>query len=1030
MQLLPHIDIIEPDRIAALLADERNFCWRAIDSEGLDGFAPDIGITGYPRPSVFRSAAVARAGIASTLRQRFWQTVQGQADHKGQRHIGIVIYLPAGESSPLELRLRGEDIGRIEPQRHDNRVHLLVVDQPVEFIGEMEIFNLIAPGKGSYRIEHILLLHERPAPSSFKPTISNLRICTGTTGAHLHFITSLVAAVEVKVFDATRELVAVQTAAPSKLHCLEITELESNVDYTAEVSARDAYGESATKSLRFSTSPQEKPATPPLVVPLELINLKAADLSGLPMCFGVPLAEGAVHQIESCSLDAGGECLAATARPLSFWADGSLRWALVESRVPASLTGETAVSASIHINKASTDSAQDTYSAANPIRLLTDDGTLRIETSEGKRPNLSDFRFDTVLGNGISLRASEIRRLQSEASGDFYFEIDHEDKLGLTHLRSCMRLQFYPDQSFVKLHHRLEVISPALAAAAAGGDLPPECVDDMRSNIVGDSGEESTLLKLRSFSLRIPFSGVSKVLLEGNNWQLDGKKWQLRHHHDLAYEVGGELSEGRAEGHIRVEGDSGTLGVGLRHFWQTYPKALAVDEQGIQIELFPDRRGLDLPGDDEAWHRLYFWLDDEGYKLKAGMALSSEILLDFGAEPSAAFDWLEGGVVARPDIDYLNATGALNPIGTREDSLLPNYEELADLALKSFHEDRQHFRTYGQVNYGDWYGESAWSWGNNEYDPAYVGYSEFLRGGEPGWAIWAADSARHLADVDTVNYSSDPSEIGGQAMHIPGHLGGYLPPYFRSKMSGTKSGPAHMWVEGPLLHYLMTGDQVVFESLTKTKDWLIQGRRLDHYDYTSARDSGWHLIHLSMLALVLDDPDCLNAATIIVERVLERRTPGGGWERMLGEPHCGCGYPRCSGEAGFMICVLVSGLKRYHHLTGRADVAEAIVGGARWLIRETYDDESGHFRYTSCENRSLGGNFQCTQWVMEALAAAWELSGDAEIGRHLQRGLPVIGQYPARIGHLGMGKAMSQQMRYVPTILASLAKRPLEEIND
>ncbi|MCE2473350.1 MAG: hypothetical protein J4G18_15940, partial [Anaerolineae bacterium] len=112
MKTLPHIDIIEPERIAALLADERNFCWRAVDSEGLDGWTPDIGISGYPRPSVVRPASVAAAGVPSTLRQRFWQTVQNQADHTGPRYIGVVIYLQAGEPSPLILRLRGQDIGR------------------------------------------------------------------------------------------------------------------------------------------------------------------------------------------------------------------------------------------------------------------------------------------------------------------------------------------------------------------------------------------------------------------------------------------------------------------------------------------------------------------------------------------------------------------------------------------------------------------------------------------------------------------------------------------------------------------------------------------------------------------------------------------------------------------------------------------------------------------------------------------------------------------------------------------------------
>ena len=177
MDILPHIDIIEPERIAALMADERNFCWRAVDSEGLDGWTPDLGISGYPRPSIVRPASVAAAGVPwSDLRAPplLWQTVQSQADHTGPRYLGVVIYLQAGEPSPLILRLRGEDIGRIEPTRLDNRLHLLVADTPVDFIGEMEIFNLIAPGKGSYRIEHVLLLKDRPEPSSFAPEIRNL----------------------------------------------------------------------------------------------------------------------------------------------------------------------------------------------------------------------------------------------------------------------------------------------------------------------------------------------------------------------------------------------------------------------------------------------------------------------------------------------------------------------------------------------------------------------------------------------------------------------------------------------------------------------------------------------------------------------------------------------------------------------------------------------------------------------------------------------------------------------------------------
>ncbi len=1110
MNILPHIDIIESERIAALFADERNFSWRAVDSERLDSWSPDLGLTGYQNPSVYRAGEVATSGISSSLRHRFWQTVQGQADHTGMRYIGILIYCKAGETCPMDLQLASHVIGRVEPQRHDNRLHLIVIDQPVEFMGEMEIFRLTAPGAGTYRIEKFILLHERPAPSSFAPEIQDVTIRTwhrkDTCYIDFHVLTSRVCNIEVNFseLNSDREDIyeIVETSESARLHHIR-TDLVSDARFVATVTAREESGATAIESVEFSAAEPEPPARDVVVVSAELIKLGAVDYAGLPIQFGLPLAKGALYKPEHGFIQAGGERIPVFAQILARWPDRSVRWLMVRSQAPADFADTERLSVTVHFN--GEDIAPAIWENVNWLvgNELTSTSRLSLRRDDAKREgknrhlyltgsilgrepieisnrttgqmnreieiqrrylwarrddqftdeaptaqekfidsdrndtpstlmSLSDWRFEAMFANGMALNSKLNAGPESYGGDSATFTIDHQDKHGVAHLRSHLRLQFYPDQTFVKLHHRLEVISPALAPAQ-GGELPVDCPADMRANIVGDSAEESTLLKLRSFSLHIPYAGIKSVRHAGEAWRVGGwggATWELRHDHDLAHTINGEEREGRANGHIRVEGDTLSLGLGIRNFWQTYPKALSVGGGGIEIQLFPERRGLDLPGDEDATHRLYFWLDEDGYKLKAGMALSSEILLDFGAGDSAVFDWLENPVLVRPDIDYVNRTGALNPIGARRDSALPKYEALADLAIRSFFDDQAHYRAYGQVNFGDWYGESGWSWGNNEYDAAFVGYTEFLRGGDPSWARWAADAARHLADVDTINVSSEPSEIGGQAMHIAGHLGGYLPPFFRSKMRGTSAGPAHMWVEGPLLHYLLTGDEFVYDSLQKTKAWLIQNRRLDHYEYTSARDSGWHLIHLAMLAAQLDDRDCLNAARVIVERVLERQSPGGGWERVLGEPHCGCGFPRCQGEAGFMVCVLISGLKRFHYLTGENEVAEAIIGGARWLIRETFDDASGHFRYTSCPNRSLGGNYQYTQWVMEALAAAWELSGDAEIGRHLQRGLTTIGMYPARLAHMGVGKAMSQQMRYVPTILAALNQRPLEGLDD
>ena len=502
-----------------------------------------------------------------------------------------------------------------------------------------------------------------------------------------------------------------------------------------------------------------------------------------------------------------------------------------------------------------------------------------------------------------------------------------------------------------------------MLAPAAAGDRPSDCGIDpaLQSAVLGEDGETSTLLTVQSFGLHWPWEAANVQALD-TEWPITEQAWRLTHEHDLGHHIQTDnqlqTNDGRCAGHLAIDGIRGLLQIGLRNFWQTYPKGLKVAPDGVTIELFPRLSGQLLPGDEEAWHRLYFWLRDDCYLLKVGMALTSELLVGFVTEPDAiasAFAWLEEAPAVRPTTSHLANCAALDPVAAKADSLLPSYETLVDEALDSFLQDREHFRAYGQLNFGDWYGESGWSWGNNEYDPPYCAYTEFLRGGDPRWAAWGAEATRHVVDVDTINHSAAPDEVGGQAMHMPGHLGGYLPPLFRSKMGGTKSIPSHIWVEGPLLHYFLTGDEAVLETVLLTKEWLLQDRWFDNYDFNNCREAGWHLIHLCMLASATNDPHCRNAASIIVRRVLEREEPNGGWVHMLTESHCGCGFPRCRGEAGFMVGVLLSGLKRYHNLTQDEQVAQAIIGGARWLIRHTFDEASGHFRYTSCANRTLGG---------------------------------------------------------------------------
>jgi hypothetical protein len=67
------------------------------------------------------------------------------------------------------------------------------------------------------------------------------------------------------------------------------------------------------------------------------------------------------------------------------------------------------------------------------------------------------------------------------------------------------------------------------------------------------------------------------------------------------------------------------------------------------------------------------------------------------------------------------------------------------------------------------------------------------------------------------------------------------------------------------------------------------------------------------------------------------------------------------------------------------------------------------------------GTFQHTQWVLEGLADVFALFCDEEIGSDVRDGLKTIERFPDWLDHLGLGKAMAMQMRYVPGIQAALA---------
>jgi hypothetical protein len=182
------------------------------------------------------------------------------------------------------------------------------------------------------------------------------------------------------------------------------------------------------------------------------------------------------------------------------------------------------------------------------------------------------------------------------------------------------------------------------------------------------------------------------------------------------------------------------------------------------------------------------------------------------------------------------------------------------------------------------------------------------------------------------------------------------------------------------------------------------------------------------------DPYYLNAAKIVVEYVLatqdieprplpEYQQKGrkpyqlGGWSRMMVPGHCEC-EPRHRGNAGFMIAVLLTGLKDYYDVTGDERVKKAIIRGAHYLLDETYSDEVHGFRYTSCPNTRYSPG--ASPLMVEGVARAYVWTRDERFGRVLTEALPLSA------GGSNYGKGFSMYYRCGPRLLVDLASVGIE----
>lgn len=966
---------------------------------------------------------------------RAWTTAP-----KGTYYVGFMLYDDANQDK-VALLVDGQLQGVAVANNDNNTTWLFCSEKPFAFRGGEKV-ELQAVGRsGKHGICNIVFLKERPAARQVEYAVENLTAATFVDQPGrvvVSWTTTWPCPTRFQWGTDTRYGQEVRQEEPCLVHRVVLDGLKPGRTYHGRAVGTRRDGSTYTSDdFVFRADPPSPPPTQEQTtsVPLTVANTLSVDAVNWPVTSGVPVPQGKLADADHVRLlDPDDRPVPLQVKVTGRWPDGSVKWLLVSFLCDVE-AGRTA-----------------TYRLqfGRSVQPTANETPLRVEqTAEGVRVDTGrlSFRVDRH-GNLVDFRTSSQHSLASDgpcrttvrdAAGQLY-DTAHEaaevtvEESGpvravvrtVTPLRDAdgrplfqieKRVEAFAGSAFVRIRHTLVFTNPR----AEFTDV--------------ESVQFHVPLRRSGRKWLVATAGGEPLVLDQQTQHV----WQ-RTDRECVVEGRGKdgVSTRRLVGSAWPDSSDGPA-VALRDFWQNYPKGFRLDRDELVVELCPDfDKGFydQFPFEKEG-HHLFYYLLDGHYRFKTGVSKTHELLLCF--EPrerrEAVCRLFQQPLLATAPAQWYADSKAFYDLAPRDPSRFPLYEQAIDENLKRYVQRRERQRDYGMLNYGDWYGERGSNWGNIEYDTQHALLLQYVRSGDP-LAFFLGEAAElHNRDVDTVHWSNDRRQVGAVYVHQMCHVGGY----YKKSVPGTLGFPragftvSHAWVEGHLDYYFLTGDPRSLETARAVADFFVHKELGRPYDFSSTRVPGWHLIMLAAAYNATGDPYYLNAARVVVQRVLEtqdvlpRALPPhqregrkpfqqGGWSRMMVPGHCKC-EPRHRGNAGFMVAILLSGLKYYHDITGDRRVKQALIQGAHYLLDETYSDKVHGFRYTSCPKTEYRPG--ATPLMVEGVARAYLWTRDERFRRVLVEALPLAA------GGSSYGKSFSMYYRCGPRVLADLAETGL-----
>jgi hypothetical protein len=995
-------------------------------------------------------------------RERNDASVSTRVSEPGRYHVGFMMYDDSNDER-VAIHIDDQLCGVAVARQDNNRTWLYWLDEAREFRGDEQVELRAVGGGGKHGICNILFLRKPPEERSVELRVENTASMAwiddpGTVT--ISWTTTRPCPTKLEYGSDSSLGESFESDGNCLVHRVVLKGLDPQKTYRAR-----AIGTSRDGTLFFGEEFEFRVAAPGppettedfCSVPLAVRNPHPAAVEDWPITTGVPFPQGQLGSAEDVRLVYDEKEVPVQVRLAARWPDGSVKWLLVSFTADVPEQGESEYQLQYGCDVQPAPVTEPLVVNEEAAGVVIDTGVLTLTVD--RHGNLTDLRSldasggrqspDSSAGrSGDSIRgltsparqliepplacettAVDVDGVEYRTQGKAAVTVEERGPLrvvvktvspliasdGSKLMRIEQRIEAYRGSALLRIHHTFVV---------EGEDKFTELEQltfRVPAAVKTDANGRYTFLILTT-------SGSERPTWNG--------EYTARQLFDSETQIGG-IEDGkdrrRLTGMVCFEGPP-SYTVCVRDFWQNYPKAFTASENALNISLCPDFPPGTYDGFpfEKEGHQLYYYLQDGRYRLKRGLAKTHELLLCFEPpERHARLSWLCNRplLATVPPRWYADAK-VFYDLAPRNEERFKLYEDAIDRNIRQYADRRERQHDFGMLNYGDWYGERGSNWGNVEYDTQHAFFLEYARSGNPDAFFLGHATELHNRDIDTVQWSEDPKQVGAVYVHQMCHVGDY----FDRSVPGTLGFPrggftvSHAWVEGHFDHYFLTGDRRSYETGCAVADYFTRKQLGRPYDFSSCRTPGWHLIMLASAYAATNDPYYLNAAKVIVERVLDsqekepRPLPAnqvdgrqpyqvGGWSRMMVPGHCHC-EPRHRGNAGFMVAVLLSGLKYYHDVTGDPRVKEAIIRGAYYLLDETYSDEAKGFRYTSCPE--TGYRPGASPLMVEGIARAYLWTGDQRFRRVLTQSLPL------GAGGSSYGKGFSMYYRMAPRVLADL----------